>query len=124
MKNQGFLRRLGFALHGLGAAWHREASFRTQVLVAAIYAAALAAVHPPLFWVALSVLAAGMVLAAELLNTALEALVDHLHPELHPAIRLAKDCAAAAVFLASVAAAVIGVLSLAVGLRFMACCGP
>ena len=35
-------------------------------------------------------------LAAQKINahTALESLTDHLHPEIHPAIKTAKDCAA------------------------------
>ena len=43
-------------------------------------------------------------LAAELFNTAIESLADHLHPEQHPAIKVVKDCAAGAVLVASVAA--------------------
>ena len=39
----------------------------------------------------------GLVLVAELLNTAIEALADRLHPERHPEIRVVKDVAAAAV---------------------------
>ena len=42
-------------------------------------------------------LTVSFVLAAELVNTAIEHLADHLHPELHPKIKLVKDCAAAAV---------------------------
>ena len=45
-----------------------------------------------------------MVLAAELFNSALEAALDRLHPERHPAIKVAKDCAAAAVLLLSLTA--------------------
>ena len=76
--------------------------------------------RPPLVWIALCIVAAGGVLAAELLNTALEHLADRLHPDRHPAIQMAKDCAAGAVLLASLAAAAIGLLTLAVGLKFLA----
>jgi diacylglycerol kinase (ATP) len=47
------------------------------------------------------------VLAAELFNTALEQLADRLHPEQHPQIRIAKDCAAAAVLVVSIGAIVV-----------------
>ena len=57
--------------------------------------------------------------AAELLNTALEHLADRLHPEQHPTIQAAKDCAAAAVLVASLAAVLIGLLTLAVGLHLL-----
>ena len=36
---------------------------------------------------------------AEMFNTALEHLVDHLHPEIHPRIGVVKDCAAAGVLM-------------------------
>ncbi len=62
----------------------------------------------PLWW-ALVILASGMVIAAELFNTALEHLADHLHPETHPRIAVVKDCAAAAVLVAAVAALAVGI---------------
>jgi diacylglycerol kinase (ATP) len=43
----------------------------------------------------------GATLAAELFNTALEYLCDLLHPNFHPQIAMAKDCAAAAVLVLS-----------------------
>jgi diacylglycerol kinase len=52
------------------------------------------------------------VVACELINTAIEALADHLHPAQHPAIGLTKDVAAAAVLVCSLA-------SLAVGTAFL-----
>ncbi|HAM15742.1 MAG TPA: diacylglycerol kinase [Eggerthellaceae bacterium] len=45
----------------------------------------------------------GMVLAAECANTALEALVDLVSPEYHELARIAKDCAAGAVLVMSIA---------------------
>ena len=116
MKNQPFLRRLRFAGAGFLAAFATEASFRIQLLLAGLAAAALAVLRPPLLWVALCVLSAGAVFAAELINTALERLADRLHPEQHPSIRAAKDCAAAAVLVASVTALVIGALTAGVAL--------
>lgn len=60
-------------------------------------------------WVGVA-LAAGGVWTAEALNTALEWLVDLVHPEwAEPAGRI-KDVAAAAVLLASLAAAAVGML--------------
>jgi diacylglycerol kinase (ATP) len=45
-----------------------------------------------------------LVLAVELVNTAIEGLADHLHPEQHPSIKVVKDCAAAAVLVAALGA--------------------
>ncbi len=56
-------------------------------------------------------LACGLVLGLELLNTALEALVDLASPEVHPLAKIAKDTAAAAVLLASLSALVVGAVT-------------
>ena len=61
----------------------------------------------PIWWAVLG-LAVGIVLMAELFNSALETLIDHVHPEHHPEVGAAKDIAAAAVLLASIAAVVAG----------------
>jgi diacylglycerol kinase (ATP) len=53
-----------------------------------------------------------LVIFAELINTALEVLVDMVSPEFHPLARRAKDVAAGAVLVASVGAALIGYLAL------------
>ncbi len=105
MKNQPFYRRFGFAAAGIASAWRSEASFRLQCIATLCVFGVLVWRQPtPLWWAFLLVMCA-MVLAAELFNSALEAALDHLHPERHEAIRIAKDCAAGAVLLLSVAAA-------------------
>ena len=111
MKGQTFRRRLGFAIRGLALAVRRERSLRTQLLAAGTVLALLLllATRPAAVWWALLLLACALVLVAELLNSALEALVDHLHPERHPAVGAAKDIAAGAVLLASVGAVAVGV---------------
>jgi len=43
-----------------------------------------------------------------LLNTAIELLADHLHPETHANIRIVKDCAAGAVLIAAITAVAVG----------------
>lgn len=104
MKNQSFFKRMGFALQGIGTAFRMESSFRLQCLAALIVLVILFWCKPALMWWALLLLNCGMVLAAELFNTALEHLIDHLHPSLHPSIKIAKDCAAGAVLLLSMTA--------------------
>ncbi len=107
-KNQSFGLRLRFALHGIGHALRTEHSvqFQAGAFVAALVALAL--LRPRPVWWALTLLASALVVAAELLNTALEELADHLNPQEHPRIRLVKDCAAGAVLVA-----VLGALGVA-----------
>jgi undecaprenol kinase len=110
VKGQSFLRRLGFALSGLHTTFRREASFRTQLLAAAAVLAALCLTRPAATWWAIGLLTVGLVLVCELLNSALEALADRLHPEQHPEIRVAKDMAAAAVLVATLTALVVAAI--------------
>ncbi|OGO13256.1 MAG: hypothetical protein A2Z66_14455 [Chloroflexi bacterium RBG_13_66_10] len=56
--------------------------------------------------------AIGLVWLAEFLNTALEAVVDLASPELHPLAKVGKDVGAAAVLIAALTAAAIGLLVL------------
>ena len=107
MKNQPFHRRFRFAFQGLQSAWRGEASFRFQCLAcAAVFAVLLWRRPAPLWWAILLSMCA-LVLAAELLNTAFEAALDKLHPDFHSAIGIAKDCAAGAVLVLSLASAAV-----------------
>jgi diacylglycerol kinase (ATP) len=117
MKSGSFRARLGYALAGIGIAWRREKSFRTQVAIGAGAAAVTAAVRPGLVWAALVALSIGLVLALEMANAALEYLIDKVHPEIAEEIKFAKDAAAGAVLLASIAAAAVGVMMLLSTLR-------
>lgn len=105
VKNQSFPVRLGFALAGLSQGVRTERSLRVQVVVAAVAILALCVIRPAPVWWALVILSIGAVITAELFNTALEHLIDHLHPGIHPEMRMVKDCSAAAVFVAALAAA-------------------
>ncbi|MCM3126207.1 MULTISPECIES: diacylglycerol kinase family protein [unclassified Paenibacillus] len=59
-------------------------------------------------WMFIS-LAIGFVIVTELLNTAIEIVVDLASPEIHPLAKAAKDTAAGAVLLAAVFAVIIGI---------------
>ena len=104
MTNQPFLKRMGFALQGIAAAFRLESSFRLQCIAALMVIGVLAWYRPAMMWWALLLLNCGLILAAELFNTALEQMIDHLHPSLHPSIKIAKDCAAGSVLILSTSA--------------------
>jgi diacylglycerol kinase (ATP) len=108
VKGQSFAARMGFALAGIRIVFRREQSFRLQCLLALGAAAVTAALRPGWVWAALVALSIGLVLAAELFNGALEYLIDRVHPALHDEIKFAKDAAAGAVLLTSLAAAAVG----------------
>lgn len=104
MKNQSFAARLRCALAGLAHGASTERSLRTQLVAFALALAALGWWRPAPVWWALVLVASGAVLAAELLNTAIEGLADLVHPGQHARVRALKDCAAAAVLVVSLAA--------------------
>ena len=114
MKNRAIVSRFTFALNGVAMAWKNEWSFRVEAACAVALLIFLAIARPPALWCALCAAMAGLVLAAELFNTALESLMDHLHPEIHPAIKIAKDCAAGAVLLVCLSAFLVGAMTVAV----------
>ncbi|RYY47255.1 MAG: diacylglycerol kinase [Sphingomonadales bacterium] len=108
MKNRPFRERLGFALEGLRTGWRRENSFRTQSAFAAVAMLALIVLRPAPIWWAIVAVTCALVLALELLNSAMETVIDLLHPDIHPSIKIAKDMLAGAVLAISIAALVVG----------------
>lgn len=98
-----------YAARGVAACLWQERNFRIH-LIAAGYAAALGLWMKlsRLEWAALA-LTVGMVLALELVNTAVESAIDLANPDVHPLAALAKDAAAGAVLLAAAAAVGVGI---------------
>jgi diacylglycerol kinase (ATP) len=105
-------RSLGFAWAGLREAIADELSFRVQLLAAAGALAVAFALRAPPLWLAVIAAMSGLVLGAELFNTALEHALDGLHPEQAEFVRIAKDCAAAGVLVLSVASVIVFALML------------
>lgn len=111
-----FRRAVYFAARGILHAVRHERNFRRQLLVMAVVLAVSAVIELSFEAVALILVMSSVVLAAELFNTALEALADMVSTEHHPHIRLVKDCAAAAVLVASGCAVLVGILLLGAAL--------
>ncbi len=95
----------GYAFAGLAAAWRTQRNVRIHALIAVIVLVAAAALRVPSWGWAVLALAIAVVFAVELLNTALEAVVDLASPGEHPLAKRAKDIAAGAVLIASFGAA-------------------
>jgi diacylglycerol kinase (ATP) len=90
----------GYTLKGLAAAWRNESAFRQESLLAIVLA-------PLAFWLGRSTLETALllvtlafVLTTELLNSAIEAVVDRASPEFNELAGRAKDMGSAAVFVA------------------------
>ena len=103
---------LFYSLAGLAAAFRHEDAFRQEVLLAAI-------LIPSAFFLpasgtgrALMIGSVLLVLIVELLNSAVEAVVDRASPDEHPLAKRAKDIGSAAVFVSLVNVPVVWTLVL------------
>ena len=111
------VKATGFSIAGLRAAWRQESAFRQECVLAL-------ALVPCAFWLAetwtqaaLLIAATGLVLVVELLNSAVEAVVDRLGDEWHELAGRAKDMGSAAVFVGLVLLAATWALVAWIALR-------
>ncbi len=92
------LKAAVWSMQGLRAAWLHESSFRLEVYLLVVLAPlALWLGHTPVERVLL-IGSCLLVLAAELLNSAIEAVIERYGPEHHELAGRAKDMGSAAVF--------------------------
>lgn len=108
-KSKGGVRRIYaaflYSLNGLRTAWKSERAFRQELMVA-IPAAIVALLLPVSRLEKLALIAVLiLVLMVELINSAIEAVVDRVSFERHPLSKNAKDFGSAAVLLALLLAA-------------------
>jgi len=94
----GIIKAARWSLQGLKATWRHESSFRTEVYLFVVLA-------PLALWLghtgmerALLIGSCLLVLAAELLNSAIEAVIDRYGNEWHELAGRAKDMGSAATF--------------------------
>ncbi len=105
-----FRKSFLFAFQGLKAALRSERTIKVMaVMGAAAVVAGLVVGLDATSWCVL-LLCCGCVLGAELMNTAVETVVDLVSPEYHPLAGRAKDVAAAAVWTLCAFVAVVGVV--------------
>lgn len=110
MTRAGFVQSFGFAFSGIVQTFREGRNFKVQSCVAALAIALGFALHiGPLEWAAV-VICIGCVLSGECMNTALEAVVDLASPDRHELAKRAKDCAAGAVLVCSIASLAVGVV--------------
>jgi len=103
-----FIKSFGYAFRGLFYAFKTQTNFKVHCF-ATIFAVLLGLYVKLSFsewlWIALAI---AMVLILELLNTAIEVLVDFISPEQHPKAGAIKDLSAGAVLVAALLALTIG----------------
>lgn len=100
------IRSIGYALEGIGYTIRTQRNMRIHILIATptlLLSWYLAMPPMELLFVWLCI---GIVFSAELMNTAVERLVDLVSPEYHPLAKLAKDAAAGAVLMIAIFSAI------------------
>ena len=105
-----FFRSFGYAFKGIRFSWREQRNLKVQSLVGLLtVGAGFFFEITPIEW-CLVLFAIGLVISLEMVNSAIEGLVDLVTKERHPLAGKVKDVAAGAVLFASVIAVLIGIL--------------
>nr|WP_101760347.1 diacylglycerol kinase [Oceanicoccus sp. KOV_DT_Chl] len=90
----------GYSAKGLKAAWLHEEAFRVETCLAVVFVPLSFVIADTLAHQLLLIGSCFLVLITELINSAIEAIVDRVSTELHPLSGQAKDIGSSVVFLA------------------------
>lgn len=107
---KGRMKSVGFAVKGAFKLITTEHSVMVQSSLAVLMIIAGFYFHISREEWMIQILAFGLVLSVESLNTAVEKIADFIHPEFHSKIGFIKDIAAGAVMFAALAAIAVGLL--------------
>ncbi len=98
-------RALSHSMSGFRAAWREEAAFRLEIVLAALLSAVCLYLPFDTWLKAVILFSHALVLVTELLNTAVEAVVDMITREFHRDAKKAKDTGSAAVLMSLILSA-------------------
>ncbi len=115
MPNENFtlykrLRSFGFAFNGLKILFREEHNARIHLLAAVVVIIAGFCFHISILEWMVVVLAIGLVITMEIINSAIENMADFVSPERHEKIKKIKDLAAAGVLVSAITALIIGMI--------------
>ncbi len=109
-RNHPLAESIGYALEGIRFAYVHGRNFRIQTTFGGLilvlgYMLKISSYE----WLALAITIM-VVLILELINTAIETVVDMVSKEIHPLAKIAKDVAAGAVLTAAIGSIVVGAI--------------
>lgn len=108
MKKKPLYKSFQYAIEGIGMGIRKERNMKIHcAAVIGVIAAGILFHISAVEW-CLCLILCGLVLSLELVNTALESVVDLVTDEWKPLAKTAKDTAAGAVLIAAVAAVIVG----------------
>ena len=100
----------GYAFAGLAYCFRTQRNFRIHISIGVLGVVAGALLGLSLIEWAVFAAMAVLVLAAEMVNTMIESLVDLVTQQYHPLAKIAKDVAAGIVLLTAIGSVVVGLL--------------
>ena len=110
VKNKSLINSFKYACMGIKSAIKSERNMKIHVLVALIVTAlGFILGLDPLEWVA-CIFSIVIVIGGEMLNTAIETIVDLVSPNINPLAKKTKDIAAGAVLVLAIGALVVGLI--------------
>lgn len=104
------IKSFGYAFQGIAKALKEELHMKIHCMaIVAVLCAGFYFAISPLEWVA-CIICFGAVLSAEILNSAIEAVVDKISPQRHPLAKKAKDMAAGAVLILAIMSVIVALI--------------
>ena len=107
---RSFWQSLGFAIAGVRHAFRSQRNLRIHGVIAGVVIIAALVLRISRAERAVVVSLIALVIGLELLNTAIEALVDLSSPTSHPLAKIAKDTAAGAILLVALGSLAVGLI--------------
>ena len=107
-KKDPIVKSFGYAFEGIFTCIKKERNMKIHVAmtILVVIAGIVLGISTTEWCICLGLF--GLVMALELVNTSVEAVVDMVTKDIHPLAKIAKDTAAGAVLIAAIMAAVIG----------------
>ena len=109
---RNFIASVRYSIEGFFAALKHEPSFREDLIFALLLVPFAIILPINAVSTALMIASLILILIVELLNSAIEWVIDYLRPEIHPLAKRIKDMASAAVFLSYINCLVVWIVLL------------
>lgn len=105
-----FFKSFAYALEGIISAFKTEQNLLVQTIFGIIVVILGVILKISNIELVIVILTCGLVITLELVNTAIEYVVDMAMPQIHPLAKIAKDVAAGAVLVTSLTAFIVGLI--------------
>lgn len=110
MKSDSQLQSFAVAFQGIATAFKNEMHMKVHLVFAVLALLACWLLQVELWGWCVVIICVGLVISAEVLNTALEALCDKVSSEYDPLIKIAKDAAAGSVLVLAITSVIAGLI--------------